>query len=388
MKTRISTCQKFIRIISGTIFNLTIICFFIPLQIFAEIYEQDDTVKAANVSAIPVIDGAGDDDCWQNTAWQPIDQVWIDYGESVDSEDFTGQYKICWSSETNLVYFLVEIVDDTFIDGYFYPDGGYPNYDIVEIFIDEDKSGGMHVFDDNNDLGPNAENAFSYHIVPAVAPEEGGEAVTDKWACDIDGTGWGDRTIPNYDNHFPEFALKKTDGKYYWEFSMQVHNDTYDHDNPENSLTDLSEGKIMGLTVAYCDNDQPDGERDNFFGSVSVTAAKYNDHWKDADDYGTIMLAGEAQQTGTSDILIDNHIRLYPNPNKGLMFYSLEGFFNGQADIFVFDLSGRIVQMITAEKNGYNLSLMLDLSHLQSGQYFVITEIGCARLTNRINIAK
>ena len=52
----------------------------------------------------------------------------------------------------------------------------------------------------------------------------------------------------------------------------------------------------MGLSLAYCDNDDPDEnpkKRDNFFGSVWVPETANNDHWKDADGYGTIMLISE-----------------------------------------------------------------------------------------------
>jgi hypothetical protein len=45
---------------------------------------------------------------------------------------------------------------------------------MFEVFIDENKSGGYHVFDGtaNNEasLGLNAENAFAYHIFTAFPP--------------------------------------------------------------------------------------------------------------------------------------------------------------------------------------------------------------------------
>jgi hypothetical protein len=59
----------------------------------------------------------------------------------------------------------------------------------------------------------------------------------------------------------------------------------------------LQEGKIMGLILAANDDDQPEVNpketvRDNMIGSVAVTKERYNDCWKNADDFGTVKLVG------------------------------------------------------------------------------------------------
>jgi hypothetical protein len=46
----------------------------------------------------------------------------------------------------------------------------------------------------------------------------------------------------------------------------------------------------MGMSMAYCENDTPGTERDNFFGSVWVPEEAYNDHWMNADGFGTVRL--------------------------------------------------------------------------------------------------
>ncbi|MEA3477561.1 MAG: glycosyl hydrolase, partial [Bacteroidota bacterium] len=274
---------------------LMIITFILAVNItasFSQARVQDDTVKALQAAIPPVINGVGDDDCWQKTKWQPIGQAWIPYGETVDPGDYSGKYKVSWSAAENLLYFLVEITDDEFVDGYVYDSipgigGGYYNDDILEVFLDENKSGGLHIYDDG-------ESAFSYHIV-INAPGDGN--TTDQYVvCDIAGSGGTDYWFPNYAGHFPQFAVKKTGNQYVWEFSLAVYNDTYNHNNPEVSRVQLQEGKVMGLSLAYCDNDDPDEnpkKRDNFFGSVWVPESANNDHWKDADGYGTIMLISD-----------------------------------------------------------------------------------------------
>ena len=254
----------------------------------------ESAVIAHETVSVPVIDGIADDACWESAQWTGINETWIPWGASVDSSDYYGRFKMTWSEEENLVYYLVEITDDVFVDGYVYPNDGYPNYDIVEIFIDEDKSGGLHVFDDNANWGQNSENAFSHHI--AVEGPADGQTSSTFVVADIDGTDWGDKTIPNYANHFPELTMKKEGNKYIYEFSMAIYDDTYDHNSPEISRVTLTPDKLMGMSVAYCDNDDPNEsplERDNFFGSVWVPEEAYNDHWKDASGYGSLRLLSE-----------------------------------------------------------------------------------------------
>ena len=247
----------------------------------------ETTVMAKEAGTAPLIDGDASDECWSEAEWYAIDQTWITWGEDIDSADYFGRFKVSWSEAENLLYFYVEITDDAFVDGYVYPQEGYPNFDIVEVFLDEDHSGGLHVFDDNPTWGMNSENAFSYHI--AVNAPEDGAVNNDFVVCDIDGTNWP-AIIMNYAGHFPALAMKKEGNRYLYEFSLKVFADTYDDADPEASRVTLTEGKEMGMSLAYCDNDTPGTERDNFFGSVWVPEDEYNDHWMNADGYGSVRL--------------------------------------------------------------------------------------------------
>ena len=261
---------------------------------------QQDTIIVPNAISIPLIDAQGNDDCWQNIPWQNIGESWIPYGAKLDSNDYSGKFKVVWSSKSNVLYFLVEVTDNVFVDG-FIPGttADVYNYDIIEVFIDENKSGGLHVFDGKDSIGlqwgTNAENAFAYHIY-AHFPKEG-ELSTKLFAGDIAGTSWADVKRMNYATHFPEFALRRTGIKAVWEFSLIVYNDTYEDTmiNKDLARSRLYAGKVMGLSLAYCDNDHPEKnpkERDRFYGSVHVPAAAYNDHWMNADYFGTVQLVG------------------------------------------------------------------------------------------------
>ena len=309
---------------------------------------------------LPVIDGEDTDACWTGARWYYIDQTWITWGESIDSADYFGRFKVSWSEEENLLYYYVEVNDDVFIDGYVYPNSGYPDFDIVEVFLDEDHSGGLHVFDDNVQWGLNSENAFSYHI--AIDAPADGEVATSFVACDLDGTDWGNSLIIDYAGHFPELAMKKNGNIYQYEFSLKVYDDTYDHSDPEASRVALAPDRELGMSMAYCDNDQPDGERDNFFGSVWVPEEAYNDHWMNSDGYGTLRLIGEGTKinhavsrvdsipdfqvtlTGSALVIHNDIAGLFYDPDGDTLEFSIES----NEPLLDFALEGNVLS-VTAD---------------------------------------
>lgn len=230
-------------------------------------------IFAVECAAVPVIDGRGDDPCWRDASWHPINQVWIPWGGTIDPADFSGRYKVTWSATTDRIYFLVEITDDVLVDGYVYPLPQYHNWDVLEIFLDEDASGGDHTLN---------QNAFAYHITAGNAKDE-------FQAMDL-GPGW---QVMNYSDHLECRIEKQSPGRYLWEIGMIVYNDRYRPGHNDNAAVPLEEGKVCGLSLAYCDNDDPDEEpktRDNFIGSVWVPKANFNDHWRNADWFGRITL--------------------------------------------------------------------------------------------------
>ena len=255
-------------------------------------------VVVKSISREPNFDGRVTDEVWQTIDWQPINQVWIPYGQEIPAADYSGQFKIAWSPETSLLYFLVEIHDDVFMDG-FDPANAIPEvyqFDIIEIFIDPDHSGGLHVFNGTGETaaqwGANAENAFAHHIYASFP--DSGKVTTACFSGDMSGTGWDNRISKNYANHFDSFALRCEDNTAVWELSLKVYSDTYDDSDPEASRVQLKAGMEMGISLAYCDNDNPDEkpiERDHFFGSVHVEKKAYNDHWMNADDFGVMVLS-------------------------------------------------------------------------------------------------
>lgn len=345
--------------------TLSALFIFLHVVCIAQPHNRSDTLFIAETNVIPAINGLSDDAAWDLVDWQPIDQIWMPYDNESGNlgqeaglqlwegaNDFTGKFKVVWSAETNLLYFLVDIIDDVFVDGYVYnvnpnQGGGYPNYDIVEVFIDEDRSGGLHVFDGTgsvaNNWGRNAENAFAYHM--AVNAPNDGSVETQMHALDIAGSNWGypNQWVADYASHFPEFALRKDGNNYIWEFSLVVHDDSYDHDNQEASVVSLEPGKVMGLSLAYCDNDQPNRSplrRNHFFGSVEVPLGAYNDHWKDADWFGVAKLvSGQSTSTGQ----IDMRSRIRSMLNGSILISNIQSDYTGKVNIRIMNLLGEVM---------------------------------------------
>ena len=367
---------------------------------------QSDTVKVQLATVVPVIDAEGNDPCWNAASvdWQPIDQVWMPWKGTVPSSaDFTGRYKVIWSETENLLYFLVDILDDSFIDGYdFATNGpsGYPSYDVVEIFIDENRSKGGHVFDNGSE---NAQNALSYHF-SVNAPADG--ETTDQFTVeDLDGVNWSNYWVVNYASHFPSFQMKKSGNSYLYEFSLKAYNDTYPTQQKNGSTASdvekarvkLTAGKIMGASVAYCDNDVNDGKRDHFFGSTpgkeytanfgfsgtgnSITTENgqkiFNTCWMSANDYGILQLVGAGFPASNSAIANNSQkVIITQDRDSKSLNVSVSSARTGKVVIEVFNLSGKKVAQFKGEKNTASFTGSFNIHSVEKGIYLTRVSVG------------
>lgn len=355
---------------------------------------QEDTISVPDVPVPPVINGAGNDACWTEVPWQTIDQVWIPYGGTLDPMDCSGRYKVIWSSAENLLYFLIEVTDDVGADGYIAGQtADIYHFDMVEVFIDEDDSGGKHVFDGTGstgeEYGTNAENAFAYHIY-ADFPSDG-NVTTTCYVGDIAGTGWGDRQDPDYADHLPEFALRKDGTLYTREFSLIVYDDTYNENPPEQSRVQLNEGKLMGLSVAVCENDginENPKTRDNFLGSVWVPEAKNNDHWIDADDFGAARLAAGSSAVKDGPKIKKTGFNCFPNPSSGLLNFMLNSPQTGDLEVTVFNILGREVASIQDYKHSASVRRHIPLHALPAGVYLVQAQMAGELFVRKITLTQ
>lgn len=226
---------------------------------------DDGDYIARRAETAPEIDGSGNDACWERAAWKSIACSWDYFLQPAPGypapEDFSGRYKIVWTPER--LYYLIEIADDKLSDTHPDPLANYWDDDCVELFLDEDRSGGDH---------KNNYNAFAYHVG------------LDYTAVDL--TDAGDFVPGIFTDHVK--AVRTTNGTTHtWELAVDVYSDKYAHGSTANKPVALYAGKAMGFAVAYCDSDS--FKRDNFIGSIPLPWGE-DLAWRDAGVFGTLTL--------------------------------------------------------------------------------------------------
>ena len=214
---------------------------------------------APRAETAPVIDGVDGDAAWEGAAWREMKYNWL--GPEYTAEDFSGRFKVVWTEER--IYLLAEITDDVLYDIHRHPLKQYWDDDCLEIFIDENFSGGDHQFN---------HNAFAYHLS------------LDNRAIDI-GT---DQQARDYTHHVQSHWRQHGD-KLIWEVAIDIYTDAYVDDADDNEPVRLEAGKVMGLMVAYCDNDRSE-LRENFVGSEITYEGKTDYGWIDAGLFGKLIL--------------------------------------------------------------------------------------------------
>ncbi|WP_452229385.1 sugar-binding protein [Lacinutrix sp. MEBiC02404] len=204
------------------------------------------------------VDGNPTEAIWKTTKWHPIDQKW--FGDTYSEDDFKGQYKLTW--DTNALYVLVEIQDDILNAQHKDPLKLWWDNDCVEVFIDEDNSGGEHQYN---------HNAFAYHV-----------------ALDGNVVDMAPGKIPTlYNNHVASKRI--TNGSIsIWELKISLYDDSF-VDGKQNIPVALKANKNIGFAIAYCDNDTSK-RRENFIGSEVIEGEDKNRGWIDASVFGTLIL--------------------------------------------------------------------------------------------------
>ncbi len=222
-------------------------------------YEDRSEYVAPRAAVAPDIDGVADDAAWAAAEWRSIENRWL--GPEYTAEDFQGRYKVVWTERR--IYLLGEFVDDVLFDAHRDPLTQYWDDDCWEIFVDEDHSGGEHQFN---------HNAFAYHVS------------LDNKAIDI-GT---DQSPRDYTHHVESRWQQHADGLT-WEVSIDLYADDYVDGAADNRPVTLSPGKVIGLMLAYNDNDGSE-LRENFIGSETVPSGPTDRGWIDANLFGALVL--------------------------------------------------------------------------------------------------
>ena len=219
---------------------------------------NDELIEVHRSSEEIIIDGTGSENVWSGQPWHQLNHLWL--GEPYEVSDFNGRFKLLWREEA--LYLLVEITDDVLLDRYEDPLTKWWDEDCLEIFIDEDNSGGDHQYN---------HSAFAYHVdlkgnVVDVTPEKNGKLFNSHVISK--------RTMLGNINT--------------WEVQILLFDDTFT-DASDQAPQQLSTGKEIGFALAYCDNDTSE-HRENFIGSSGHPGFKQDLGWKDASIFSTLLL--------------------------------------------------------------------------------------------------
>lgn len=223
---------------SAPLSSLLVSCFLVSAVCRAD--------TAGYIPKRPVIDGIAASGEWGSGIWYPMDQHIL--GEAPTPEDFSARYTLRWDQRA--LYLLVELQDDILFDQTPAPLKRYWDDDCLEIFIDEDGSGGDHL---------NNYNAFAYHVAldnqvvdigPGETPQTGRAVLL---------------------NEHVESAWQRSAAAPFnivWEAAIKVYDDTFSEVKPAHPVA-LSAGKELGFMLAYCDNDGSP-HREHFYGSHPI----------------------------------------------------------------------------------------------------------------------
>jgi hypothetical protein len=218
----------------------------------------DGVFKAYKTKSPVLIDGCSKDSIWARTNWYDMNYKWM--GEVVDSTDYYGKFKLAWDSQ--YLYILVEVIDE-----HLNPTlrNGIENYwkgDYVEVFIDEDKSGGNHQFN---------HQAFAYHVSTE------GHAI--------------DKSVSHetifFDDHV-EVKRSQEGNVHLWEMAIKLFDNQFDENAEDNIPVEIIDQKSIGFSIAYGDNDGHN-KRENFMGSKKTHGNNNDEGYINSDVFGTLL---------------------------------------------------------------------------------------------------
>jgi hypothetical protein len=125
-------------------------------------------------------------------------------------------------------------------------------------------------------------------------------------------------------------------------------------------------------------------ERDNFIGSVAVSEAAYNDHWKNANDFGPVKLITGPNGLGSMKQTASYPMKVYPNPAAAGFTVQLQNEYTGPLELNLYNYQGTELISLSRNKNESVLNEFLSFA-CKEGIYIVELKYGenryCCPLT-------
>ncbi len=136
----------------------------------------------------------------------------------------------------------------------------------------------------------------------------------------------------------------------------------------------------MGLSFAYCDNDEAGTTRDNFIGSVWVPEARYNDHWMNAGDFRAARLTGNSIPTAVAKIPEPTSHVVYNPALREVHIVPV----SVSARVNMYNIHGMLIQKLDWHLDSQNGSSDFSFKNLPDGIYFVASESNGQRDVTKI----
>ncbi len=315
-------------------------------------YETPDHF-ANEITETITIDGMGNENFWSDTPWNSIDNLLVDEVSGNENtipepSDFSGRFKVGYQGSS--LFILAEITDDVIYTEP-YNDELLPNqvfdYDVLELFIDVDNTGGIHT---------KTHNAFALHL------SFDGVNVVDQCGCgDADDVGGGSASWDGILlNDMVDYAIVENgNDTYTWEVKIDIHHEEYDETRQDNewNLVNLNEKRIIGFGVGYNDYDEADqrvlmssftvsGDNNGIYGEEGGR----NVAWQDASVFGELFLLGSEPAFAlsgdmvsfTQDFEIADPIQVVSPYTFEDFTFSLENDEVPFADIFLNSTTGQV----------------------------------------------
>ncbi|MBN2275890.1 MAG: hypothetical protein JXR41_08125 [Bacteroidales bacterium] len=315
--------------------------------------------EALYTVSVPMIDGSGNESCWDSAVWRPIDQLWI--GSPYTVEDYSGRFKALWT--TSRVYVLIEVVDDSLrlqsptlenVCSNIY------NYDCVEIFIDENHSRDVSY--------ANSHKAFAYHMDTLGS------------VCYANGSvGW-----ERLDDHIFYKMTRISGDTFHYEYEIKIFDDTYVY-GLESTPVILTEGKLMGWSIAYNDNDMG-STRQNMIGSKFVpgdTDYERNISYYNASVFGDLKLVMEYEEVSSVENITNPfHFKIFKKGSE--LVISLQNAKQGSMQIQLFDSSGRACRKGSVGVSSGAIEQCINIAGLPGGLYIITVTGANSRYDHKI----
>lgn len=289
----------------------------------------------------PVMDGLANDSCWILAKWYDIKYDWSNGTDIIANNSFKGKFKVAWTADR--LYVLAEITDDTIMDTRKLPTDDYWDDDCLEIFLDENHKNQGHVCHDS------AYNAFAYHVAAFPRLENNDITTFDDPAGIHNVVDEGISCGPRLFNDNVKAKITKNGHVYTWEIEIKVFDDTFNENGGSIPVT-LTANKVMGLAMAYCDDDH--GNREHFIG----TEPNHNDYdeadlpcYEYTNAFGAVTLndtiltsKGNGINTYTNVTLTSS---VWPNPVKDILHLNANNAFQKNSMLKIINVSGQTVLM-------------------------------------------